>query len=233
MLLGLVGAVVGALAGFFTGGLFAFVTVCRGGDGSLGAGESCGMSAAILSFLGVPIGALIGAFVGAVVGARRPRASATATATSGEGGALPRGGGPPVAHEASPLATLAVVGGIAIAFGAFTGWRTVWIPYEDLDRYGRVLTPGPEGIAFLGGLLVLAGGTLSVLRPARREPPIVVAVGTVLAAAAALWAFVDLLGVPAELRWEIYLGFWISIAGAAASAAGWLIQRRRVGSAGG
>jgi hypothetical protein len=63
VLLGLVGAVVGAPAGFFMGGLLALVMVCRGGDGSLGAGESCGMSAAILSFLGAPIGAVIGAIL--------------------------------------------------------------------------------------------------------------------------------------------------------------------------
>jgi hypothetical protein len=146
---------------------------------------------------------------------------------------LTTGGATPVAREASPLATLAVVGGIAIAFGAFTGWRTVQIPYEDLERYGRVLTPGPEGIAFLGGLLVLAGGTLSVLRPAGREPPIVVVTGTILPAAAAVWAFVDLIGVPAELQRQIFVGFWISIVGATLSAAGWLVDRRRAGSAGG
>jgi hypothetical protein len=208
ILLGLVGLVVGAPAGFLTGGVLAQITVCRVNDGSLGAGESCGMAALIFALLGFLIGAVVGAVAGAIVGGRRPRAQE-------------------VTREASPLAALAVVGGIAIAYGAFAGWRTVWIPYEHLDRYGGMLAPGPEGIAFLGGLIVLAGGTLSVLRPRGSAPPIVVAIGTALAIAAALWAYVDLLGVPSELQRQIFVGYWVSVAGATVAAAGWFVQRRR------
>jgi hypothetical protein len=188
------------------------------------------MLALVLVVLGVPIGAVVGAVIGAVIGSRRPKAAAVddaAIVTPGEG-APPRLGGPPVEREASPLAALAVIGGIAIAFGAFSGWRTVSIPYQDLERYAHVLTPGPEGIAFLGGLLALAGGTLAVLRPAGAAPPLVVAIGTVLAAAAALWAYVDLLGVPSELQRQIFVGYWVSVAGAAVAAAGWFVQRRRI-----
>jgi hypothetical protein len=223
LLLALVGAVVGAPVGFFTG-VFIAMAACGRGDGSLGAGESCGMLALVLVVLGVPIGAVVGAVIGAVIGSRRPKAAAVdgvAIVTPGEGG------GPPVEREASPLAALAVIGGIAIAFGAFSGWRTVSIPYEDLQRYANVLTPGPEGIAFLGGLLALAGGTLAVLRPAGGAPPVVVAIGTGLAAVAALWAYVDLLGVPSELKRQIFVGYWVSVAGAAVAAAGWFVQRRR------
>jgi hypothetical protein len=230
ILLGLVGAVVGGPIGFFTGGFIA-LAACGRGDGSLGAGESCGMLALFLVVLGVPIGAVVGAVTGAVIGSRRPRVAASigdaAIVTAGEDGGPSTLGGPPVEREASPLAALAVIGGIAIAFGAFSGWRTVSIPYEDLERYANVLTPGPEGIAFLGGLLALAGGTLAVLRPAGAAPPLVVAIGTALAAGAALWALVDLLGVPSELQWQIFVGYWISVAGVAVAAVGWLSGRRR------
>jgi hypothetical protein len=208
ILLGLVGLVVGAPAGFLTGGVVAQITACRSNDGSLAAGESCGMAALIFALLGLVIGAAVGAVAGAIVGGRRPHATG-------------------LTHEASPLAALSVIGGIAIAYGAFAGWRSVWIPYEHLDRYGRVLAPGPEGIAFLGGLMVLAGGTLSVLRPKGSAPPLVVAIGTVLAAAAALWAYVDLLGVPSELERQIFVGYWVSVAGTAVAAAGWFVQRPR------
>jgi hypothetical protein len=152
------------------------------------------MLALVLVVLGVPIGAVVGAVIGAVIGSRRPKAAAVddaAIVTPGEG-APPRLGGPPVEREASPLAALAVIGGIAIAFGAFSG------------------------------------GTLAVLRPAGAAPPLVVAIGTVLAAAAALWAYVDLLGVPSELQRQIFVGYWVSVAGAAVAAAGWFVQRRRI-----
>ena len=223
LLLALLGAVVGAPVGFFTGGFIALVA-CGRGDGSLGAGESCGMFALFLVVVGVPLGAVVGAVIGAVIGSRRPKAAAVDGAAIVTPGQL---GGPPVEREASPLAALAVIGGIAIAFGAFSGWRTVSIPYEDLERYANVLTPGPEGIAFLGGLLALAGGTLAVLRPAGTAPPLVVAIGTALAAAAALWAYVDLLGVPSELQRQIFVGYWVSVGGATLAAAGWFVQRRR------
>src|SRR5262245_8305349 len=70
VLLAIGGAFMGAPLGVFLGGFLSYVAVCRGGDGSLAAGEGCGMSFFVFSAVGILVGAVVGAIVGAVVGAR-------------------------------------------------------------------------------------------------------------------------------------------------------------------
>jgi hypothetical protein len=210
ILLGLVGAVVGVPLGFISGAALAGVLVCRGGNGGSASGESCGMSMLIFSGLGIPIGALVGAIFGVVVGRRDPQAEA----------------GTIIHREATVASWLAVAGGLAIASGAFRGWRTVSIPYAELDRYRGVLTVGPEVLGFVGGLIVLAGGVLRVLRPAAPAPTVLIGVGSAVSLACVIWGFADLLDVPAELARQVFIGYWITRAGTGLAMIGWLVDRR-------
>jgi hypothetical protein len=217
ILLALAGAVIGAPLGFLAGGVVAQV-MCGTGDGSFGAGESCGMAYLLFSFFGIPIGAVAGAIVGAFVGARRSRGSRT------EDGS--RSDEPPAVEREAPVsAWLAVAGGVAIAFGAFAGWRTVSVPYAQVSLLDGALTPGPEPIAFVGGLLVLLGGILRVLRPAAPAPAALIGVGMGLALAGVAWGLVDLLQVPADLTRHLFVGYWISAVGGALAVVGLLTDR--------
>jgi hypothetical protein len=222
ILLGLVGAAVCAPLGFVLGGLLAGLTVCRNGGGAMG--ESCGMAAIIFSGLGVPIGALMGGIAGAVIGSRRPRASRPDAATSA---GPPAVAGPPVHREASAASWLAVVAGLAITFGASRGWRTVYYSYADRFEYRMLLTAVPEAIGFLGGITVLVGATLRVLRPAAPAPTLLIGTGTALALAGVVWGYVDLLDVPATLDTELFVGYWMSLVGVGLGIAGWWIDRDR------
>jgi hypothetical protein len=214
ILLGLVGAAVGAPLGFMLGGLLAAMTGCRGEGGDMG--ESCGMTAIVFTGLGVPIGALVGGTVGAVIGARRITPDDR-----------PANGSPTHVHHEAPAASwLAVAGGLAITFGAFRGWRTVHYSYADGFEYRALLTAVPEAIGFLGGLAVLTGAALRVLRPAAPAPTALIGVGAALALAGVVWGYADLLDVPATLDTELFVGYWMSLTGVGLGVAGWSLDRR-------
>lgn len=214
ILLGLVGAAAGAPLGFMLGGLIAAMTVCRGDGG--GMGESCGMTAIVFTGLGVPIGALIGGIAGALIGAHHAtRDDRPASGSSTD-----------VNREVSAASWLAVVGGLAIAFGAFGGWRTVHYSYAARFEYRGSLTAGPEAIGLLGGMVVLAGAVLRVLRPAAPAPTRLIGVGAALAFAGVVWGYVDLLDVPANLQTQLLVGYWMSLVGVGLGVTGWLLDRR-------
>ncbi|MGH2641365.1 MAG: hypothetical protein ACRDGO_06670 [Actinomycetota bacterium] len=218
ILLGLVGATLGAILGFFGGGAVAY-TSC-----SLGVQFEC-MDALLLLLLPVPAGALVGAITGVVIGVRKPK--------SPEGEAAPDAPKvlqrPPAHREAPASSWLGVVGGLATAVGAFGGWRVVRfvdLSLDDVGRFSGVLTPGPETFGLLGGVVVLVGGTLRILRPAAPAPTSIIAVGALAAVVGLGWAVVDLVGVPDEARWGLLFGYWWSLAGSALSLTAWLSDAR-------
>jgi hypothetical protein len=213
VLLALSGLVIGAPLGFLAGAGAALV-ICHGA-GSSGYGEGCGMAWLFLTFFGIPIGALIGAVVGIIAAVRRPKLVAAQGAGSADG----------IEREAPLAAWLAVAGGVAIAFGAWGGWRTVEVPYTQIGRLEGVLTSGPEPVAFIGGLLVFFGGVLRVLRPVAPAPSALVGVGAVLGIVGVAWGFTDFLQVPGDLTKHLFVGMWISCAGSVLAVAGFLTDR--------
>ena len=213
ILLGLVGVVLGAIIGFFGGGIVAW-TSCAMGD-------SFECMEALLVVFTTPVGALLGAIVGVVAGLRRPRAG------GGPDEASERVlSGPPVWREAPASSWLGVIGGLATCYGVLSGWRiVVFLLVEDMGMES-VLTPGPEALGTLGGLAVLIGGTLRILRPAAPSPGVLLGVGASGAAIGLAWGRLDMFGVPERLPWALLMGFWISLVGAALSIGAWAFDRR-------
>jgi hypothetical protein len=219
ILLGLVGVVLGAIIGFFGGGVVASMTCAMS--------DSFECMAVLLVVFTTPAGALIGAIVGIVAGLRRPRAGRGPGEASGR--VL---SGPPVWRESPASSWLGVIGGLATCYGVLSGWRmVVLLSIEDFGM-DSVLTPGPEALGALGGLAVLIGGTLRILRPAAPSPGALLGVGAVGAAIGLAWGRLDMLGVPDRLPWGLLIGFWISLVGVALSIAAWAFDRRyrRVGA---
>lgn len=209
--LGLLGTAVGGVAGVVIGALVARIVVCNSGEGLVG--QPCSMAGGFFSFIGLPLGALLGAIVGAIAGILRPRASPEDAAE------------PLVRLQASTASRLAIVGAAAIELGAFLRWRSVIIPQVTGVSYDRVLTFHAEVTAFYGGLGVILGGMWRMLRPRAKLPSLALGLGCAVAIWGVTWGIVDLINAPDELESHLFIGYWISAAGAIVST-GWFLDRR-------
>ena len=113
-----------------------------------------------------------------------------------------------------------------MAYGAVASWRTFHFSPEELGRYTDLLTPGPEGFGFVGGIFVFVAGTIRTLRPSAPAPTVIMGIGAALATVGLVWGVTDMADVPNRLDPELFPGFWWSLVGAAACASGWLLDRR-------
>jgi hypothetical protein len=221
LLLALVGGLVGGPLGVLVAALLFDVMCGVGPPGSLENAEACGLEGLLLLLVCVPLGVASGVILGAVVGSRQPSHPVPVPES-----AVSMLAEPPVHREATAGAWVAVVAGVTMSYGAFVPWRSVTFPSSDLDRYGNVLMSGPEGLGYLGGLLVLLAGVLRVLRPAAHVPTFVIGVGACLSAVGLVWGLVDLFGVPSGLERHLFMGYWFSVGGTILGLVAWLVDPR-------